>query len=184
MKPGVLLPFFAALALLSIYTAWCKDAGGYTSMLRHQQDHAVVVALMSHPSDFCQDLTSAQRGEGFIFSSVHLLYVVCVTQSYSDSEKLKNHFYLSCSFQFLLVPVMIISISQRELVHRLCANAYLTIYPTLSDTEDVKLCLCFWLGGKAIIFSPTQLLLYHQWEKHGTWREGRVLMEVTSNPEV
>lgn len=123
-------------------------------MLRHQQDHAVVVALMSHPSDFCQNLTSAHRGEGFIFSSVHLLYVVCVTQSYSDSEKLKNHFYLSCSFQFSLVPVMIISISQRELVHRLCANAYLMIYPTLSDTEDVKLCLCFWLGGKAILFFP------------------------------
>lgn len=84
-------------------------------MLRHRQDHTVIVALMSHPSEVCQDL--AQHGEGFIFYSVHLLYVVHVTQSYSDSEKLKKHFYLNCSFQFLFVPVMVISISQSELVH-------------------------------------------------------------------
>lgn len=87
----------------------------------------MIVALMSHPSEVCQDL--AQHGEGFIFYSVHLLYVVHVTQSYSDSEKLKKHFYLNCSFQFLFVPVMIISIS-------LClyGNAYLRVYPTCSDT--------------------------------------------------
>lgn len=50
-------------------------------MLRHQQDHAVVVALMSHPSEVCQDLTSAQHEEGFIFYSVHLLYVAPTCRS-------------------------------------------------------------------------------------------------------
>lgn len=50
-------------------------------MLRHQQDHGVVVALMSHPSEVCQDLTSAQHEEGFIFYSVHLLYVAPTCRS-------------------------------------------------------------------------------------------------------
>lgn len=55
----------------------------------------MVVALMSHPSEVCQDLTSAQSREGFIFYSVDRLYDVHASQSSSDSEKLKNHFYLS-----------------------------------------------------------------------------------------